>query len=313
MTMVFASESPQQKRFSVAVAAEVFRELPLLRQLKPRAGSILDAAACGLSALLHLVPMASWLRFIKHLEHGGLSEAVSEQIILKPLRSFAVHGINLSDRISLLQDHYVLALKSFPPSILSSLLNGEEIEIGTLRGRKFGRYTLLLSPPRHCSREGELAFALIAKDGFELARLTFTLASDYPGGIGRTLVIGGLQGPSSFFGPTTKERIIEATRDLGGLRPKMAVFVAASALACSLGATHLFGVSNKTHTINADAPWQRKRRQADYDEFWLERGGCRVDNGFLIPVGVTPRAGCAARNRYRHEVVALVQSWLGAA
>ena len=38
-----------------------------------------------------------------------------------------------------------------------------------------------------------------------------------------------------------------------GLRPKMAVFAAASAYAAATGSQSLYAVSNLTHTINADA------------------------------------------------------------
>jgi hypothetical protein len=102
-------------------------------------------------------------------------------------------------------------------------------------------------------------------DGLELARLTFSLIT-LSGSGERTLLIGSLQGPSSHSGAgaSTKTRIVAATRALSGLRPKMAVFAAASAYVAATGSQSLYAVSNLTHTINADAQYQRRKMHADY-------------------------------------------------
>jgi len=178
--------------------------------------------------------------------------------------------------------------------------------MGTLSGRKGGKYHLLLEPAAHCGREGEYAFTLAADDGFELAKLTFTLATGFTVGSGTQLLIGGLQGPSSFFGAESKERIVSATRDLSGLRPKMAVFVAASAFAKFSGASSVLAVSNRTHTINGDAWYQKRRLVADYDNFWIERGGLPIECGFQMPLSFEPRSRSNGRNQQRSRVAELV-------
>lgn len=86
----------------------------------------------------------------------------------------------------------------------------------------------------------------------------------------------------------------------------MAVFVAASAFANALGASSILAVSNRTHTINADAWYQRRRLVSDYDAFWEERGGIPVEYGYKIPLSLESRAQKAARNVQRHRVVGLV-------
>jgi hypothetical protein len=92
----------------------------------------------------------------------------------------------------------------------------------------------------------------------------------------------------------------------------MAVFVAASAFATASGATSLRAVSNRTHTINADAQYQRRKRHADYDAFWIERGGAPDDWGFKIPLEPTPRTNRISRNERRAQVTECVYQLFGA-
>ncbi len=140
----------------------------------------------------------------------------------------------------------------------------------------------------------------------QFAKLTFTLVNGFFDNAETQLLIGGLQGASSFFGAGGKERVVSATRDLSGLRPKMAVFVAASAFARSVGATSLVAVSNRTHTIAGEAWYQRRKMFADYDAFWIERGGRPTDGGFCIPLGLEPRSNCVKRNMQRQLVASHV-------
>ena len=89
----------------------------------------------------------------------------------------------------------------------------------------------------------------------------------------------------------------------------MAVFIVASAFAAACGATSLRAVSNRTHTINADARYQRRKLHADYDAFWIERGGAPTDWGFKIPLDApTPHRAC--RNEQRVQIASLVNRLL---
>jgi uncharacterized protein VirK/YbjX len=285
----------------------VLEQLHLKRNKSLRPGSILDVGICSFNALRSLRATAFWLSFLDDLERQhGLPPALPETVA-KPLRNFAVYRLSLQQRVDLLCTHYLITSKTLPACIFSSLWSGSKVLVGDLSGRKGGRYALMLEPSGHCGREGEYSFVLVAEDGFELATLTFTLTFGSGEGSERALLIGGLQGPSSFFGPGAKERIVATTRDLSGLRPKMALFVAASAFAQISGATALLAVSNRKHTINADARYQRRKLHADYDAFWIERGGKPTDCGFRMPLGIEPRGNRSGRNEQCEHVVTLVR------
>lgn len=269
-------------------------------------GSILDKAFRLSNAASDPVAAASWVRFLASMEKEYSLPAASLDRVLKPFGTFAVHRLSMRQRCALLLAHYMVATRALPVRTFAALWAGSRIRLGSLLGRKGDKYHLFLASSEHCAREGEYSFILTAVDGFELARLTFTLVSGLDGDVGTQVLIGGLQGASSFFGEGGKARVISATRDLSGLRPKMAVFVAASAFGQCVGASNLVGVTNDRHSINADAWYQRRRMVADYDAFWAERGGAPVDWGFRMPLNLEPRSTCPARNNQRSLVADLV-------
>jgi uncharacterized protein VirK/YbjX len=249
------------------------------------------------------------LAFLSEFERQHSLSAALPETVRKPLLNFAVHHLSSAQRIALLRSHYSITAKTLPARILSTLWSGSTVTVGSLTGKK-GKYLLTLGPDQHCCKEGELTFTLIAEDGFDLAKLTFTFAVREKVTPEKTLLIGGLQGPPACFGPGAKERIIKATRDLSGLRPKMVVFLAAEALALAAGAKALHAVSNLTHTINGDARYQRRKRYAHYDSFWIERGGAPAEWGFSIPLQIGPRAHHSGRNEQRARVGVLVRQLL---
>jgi uncharacterized protein VirK/YbjX len=291
--------------------------IPLVRGLRStnqtqlRASSILDTVIRMCNVASDAPSAISWIRLLAELETKHSLPAASPDTLVKPFRTFAVHRLNVKQRCALLRSHYELAAKALPQRTFAALWAGSRIPLGSLRGRTGNTYHLMLGPSEHCAREGESSLILIAEDGFELARLTFTLVTGLDGDDGTQVLIGGLQGPTSFFGGRSKERVVAATRDLSGFRPKMAVFIAASTLGHCAGASTLLGVANHTHSINSDAWYQRRRMVADYNAFWVERGGVPVEWGFRMPLNLEPRSNCASRNNQRRLVAKLVGSLFG--
>ncbi len=261
-------------------------------RLSLRPGSALRLGTSLCNAMLHSRSTSAWLAFLCEFERQHALPLARAEIASKPFSNYAAAGLPTGERVRMLKTHYSLAAATFDPSVFNELWRGNTVAVGHLTGKSQKRYRLAITPSHHHEKEGEFSFCLSdAEDGFELASLTFVLADPLPGPSKRALFIGGLQGPSSFYRVNQKARIIAATRDLRGLRPKMAVFIAASALAASIGTESLLGVSNGFHTINADAWYQRRRLRASYDAFWLERGGRSSRFGFEIPIHrADPRA-----------------------
>ena len=268
--------------------------------------SLLRAGLFIVRALRDPRSVGAWQSFLSVFERThGLGPARIETVV-KPLGNYAVYRLTISERVAILRSHYSLIAMMLPATVLATIWSGSSVELGYLHGKRGQSYRLTLDPAGYCYKEGEFSFTLTdAADGLELARLTFVLRT-LNGSGERALLIGGLQGPSSHCGASAKARIVAATRALSGLRPKMAVFAAASAFATAIGSRNLHAVSNRTHTINADAWYQRRRMHADYDAFWIERDGKPYEFGFDLPLQAAPRAQCARRNEQRAQVAALV-------
>jgi uncharacterized protein VirK/YbjX len=258
-----------------------------------------------ISALRYPQATQDWLSFVRVFELQHALPPALPEIVMKPLANYAIYRLTLKERIALLRSHYSIVANTLPANVLSALWTGSSVNLGKLKGKRGKNYYLTLDPARHCGKEGEYTFTFTDESGLDLAKLTFMLATLDGENLAPGLLIGGLQGPSSFSGTGAKERIIAATRDLSGLRPKMAVFIAASAFAAACGVTSLRAVSNRTHTINADALYQRKKLHADYDAFWIEREGTPVDWGFKVPLDV-PTLDRARRNEQRAEIAMFV-------
>jgi uncharacterized protein len=242
----------------------------------------------------HLDFVASFQR--KHgLGHFGLRTAVS-----KPLKPYLTAGCPLRRRIALLASHH-RASTSLPHAILSAVWKGAPLLVAHLNGVRGGHYALWIEPAHHTRHEGEIALSFDELDPVTgartpLGRLTFLLGFDATSA--PILMIGGLQGPRN---AAAKTAIVAATRNLKGLRPKAALFLAAQAIAAQSGCTTIHAVSNETHLINVRKQRSRKRMTADYDAFWLERGG-QPDG----PLGYTLPLLAPDPKPFRADIVAAV-------
>lgn len=266
--------------------------------------SIFQAGIFCLSSLQDIRASAAWLNFLEEFKDKHLFGAAPTQCIRKPLFNYAMFGLSCSERVSILKDHYSLICDAIP-SLIAVSWGICDAELGLLCGKNGEVYRLSLRSPEYCYKEGELSFVLSdTADGLKLATLTFVLGNEDDGT--PSVLIGGLQGPSSHCGPDAKARIVKSTRALWGLRPKMAVLLAATTLARALGARRILAVSNDTHSINADACWQRRRMRADYDAFWLERGGLRAREGFVLPL-----ISAKSQNERREEQRAHIDELVG--
>lgn len=214
-----------------------------------------------------LAPIASyrWTRLIRgfHREFGA-PEPV-ERILSKVVRSYLKRGLWPRQRLNVLRGHYDWFRSTFSNETLRKLCSNEPVEIAAIQARKNACYRIYLA----CSmvavlqREGELAL-FIAKtpEDQKLCRIAFVF--EFRNGE-PTFVIGGLQGPSSAF----KRDVIDATREMFGLRPKDALLFALRHLAAELGIHRVYAVSDGHHVLGR---LQDKSKFSNYDAYWRERG-----------------------------------------
>ncbi len=197
-------------------------------------------------------------------------------VLSKPLHGYLRRGLNPAERLRLLIDHYCLFSDLTGPGCLRAFCAGESVELALLAGRKGTQFRVFLvsSSVVQTQREGECAVCLQrVGNPMLLSRLSFTFFLD-DGGVG--LAIGGLQGPA----PGHKRQVIEATRDLYGLRPKDAMLLAAR----SIAATFAMRVHAVSDTRHVHRPLPDDPKLSSYDRYWRERSAFAGEPlGFIFP------------------------------
>ncbi|CAI9403927.1 hypothetical protein ANOBCDAF_04518 [Pleomorphomonas sp. T1.2MG-36] len=203
-----------------------------------------------------------------------------DDLLQKPLMKFLALGLSGTQRLGLLTGHFTIADKILSRDSMVRLWQGETLVMGEVPGRGDAYRCLIMLADRCGGRhEGAFAVRLVRiRDGATLCTVRFTLVYE---DLGQryTFVVGSMQGPRN-----AKRLIIEATRDLSGLRPKEAVLMVLQGLAAEGRARHFHAVSRARHPIR----YRRARRQSmmmsDVDGFWSERSGEPDDGfGFTVP------------------------------
>ncbi|MCO6184843.1 DUF535 family protein [Rhizobium sp. L1K21] len=223
----------------------------------------------------------------------------------KPLKPFLTPGLRLAQRVALLKDHHEVARKCLGDTALRQLWKEGAVAILCLCGTRGRRYRLSLDIPSISRHEGALSFVFSELDQESgewvlLSAITFILSDSWLGDGRRALIIGGLQGSNR---EGSKDAMVAATRNLGGMRPKFAVLLAVQALADLTGIVDIFAVSNQTHLINVRKRSSRKRMYADLDGYWIEQGATEDPKiGFRMPLLRTHS------KKFRGEIVEAVKA-----
>jgi uncharacterized protein VirK/YbjX len=230
-----------------------------------------------LRSLLAPLTAARWTRFIRRLHADlGVRPPVA-RVLGKPVRSYLHRDYSPRRRLALLLEHYRWMQNLFARDFVARICAGEALLVVGLRGRSGDDYGIFVcaSIVALMQREGELAFYFAkGRDGEMLCRVSLCLAEV---GGQLALVIGGVQGPRSVH----KRDIIAATRDLFGLRPKDATFLALRAMAKALEIGAVHAVSDDNHVLRR---LQDKAKFSRYDAYWAERGGAAGGPyGFVFP------------------------------
>jgi hypothetical protein len=219
-----------------------------------------------LRSLLVPVTAIRWRRYIRALHRDVGAAAPPTRVLAKPVRRFVHRAFWPRQRLALLLEHYRWLTELFSREFLARLWAEAPLPVVALNGRRGGDYELFVIAANavYMQREGELAIVVAGRPtGRELCRLSLCLArvDGEP-----AIVVGGLQGPASIF----KRDVVDATRDLYGLRPKDAALLAARALARALGFNVLHAISDANHVLRR---LQDKAKFSRYDAYWSERGG----------------------------------------
>ena len=233
----------------------------------------------------HPKAVNNWLQY-SHNYHKSLGKEFSTwKFFYKPMRAYIVRGYKLQQRINLIKSHYEIMSETFPQNYTVKLSGEQETLLNTLTGKSGIEYSITMGSLIRFRREGELSVIMRDKtDNIVLAIITFVLAKKPDGS--RFMLIGGVQGPSV---KTGKERVVKATRDLNGLRPKNAVLNAIYPLAKFFDVKEIEAISMANHPVKNTNQRKQKTFFADYDSFWSEVTEVKNAKGNFILPEVLPR------------------------
>lgn len=208
-------------------------------------------------------------------------------------RPYVHQGWSIHRRLAVLGAHYRwLSAPHLQP--LRHALLGDEIELASWTAEEVPLRLVMAVDPVF-TREGELVISLLDADSRRLGSIALVNAG------GDSWWIGALQG---LTGADARDCYRDLTRALQGIRPKTLLLIAAQQLARAGGTAELRAVGNSAHVYRARRYGGARRVLADYDEFWSESGGERLDEGsYRLPLRyeVPPRESVPSKKRAMYE------------
>jgi uncharacterized protein VirK/YbjX len=249
-------------------------------------------------ALLYPKAFAKWFAFVEAAPlPAGASEDFKLRLVMRAGFRFVNPGFSVPEAIEALINHYTILKNSFSPAALSQFIAGYQIaEVTGQSGKKYAFKVL-----HDISKEGALTIAFLDTeiDTFAPLALLTGIFSRNPDGQ-PVLMVGMLRGPGTRI-PNGKQRVVDATRDLNGLRPKQAVVHAASALAQWFKAKEIIAPSTETQI--AIRNWFKGQKiKADHDTFWQEFAKeAAPDGSYHLPLPLPRRDVADVQQKRRKD------------
>ncbi|WP_051074136.1 DUF535 family protein [Rhizobium freirei] len=221
-----------------------------------------------------------WWHFLATFTATRAFPAPHDELLQKPLSKFLVYGLSSSKRLALLIDHFSIAERILSRESMIGLWRGEWLDMGTVQGRSETYACLIALADRSGGRhEGAFAIKLVRlRDKAVLCTARFMFVHHGAEGC-YTFVVGSMQGLRN-----AKQRMVEVTRDLYGLRPKEAMLVVLQGLTVEGRAQHFLAISQARHPIHYRRGSKQSMMMSNIDAFWAERSGEPESTfGFLVP------------------------------
>lgn len=247
--------------------------------------------------LLYPKAFARWFDFVGTAPLPlGANDDFKLRLVMRAGFRFVNPKFSAAEAIDVLISHYTQLKENFPPAVLLQFMAGCQIaEVAGQSGKKY-----VFKVKHDIAKEGALTIVMIDTeiDVFApLAIVTGILSRKRNGQ--PVFMIGMLRGPGLGM-HNGKQRVVDATRDLNGLRPKQAVVHAASALAQWFGAKEIIAPSTENQI--AIRNWFKGHRiHADHDTFWQEFAREPASDGsYYLPLPL-PRRNVADVQQKRRK------------
>jgi uncharacterized protein VirK/YbjX len=189
----------------------------------------------------------------------------------QPQRAFFYHRSTFEERTALVEAHFAFLAERLRDDVLFSLYREESFSLWDgpeLDGKPLA-LSLFYEPGQR--KEGILSVMLRLEDK-PLYQMIFWLAPNKAGKI--SLWIGAMQGPNM---DDAREIVKRATKLCHAYRTKNLILYATQAVARSLGAEHIYAVTNEGYYTNNHVRMDKKLK-TDFSDFWREAGGHETED-----------------------------------
>ena len=254
-------------------------------------------------AALHQKEFSGWFDFIETKLPKEFSEELKISLALRGAFRFVRAKLPLSERLNILITYYATLAQKLSPSGISTLLSKSGFQVAELTGKSGKKYLVKITS--QISKEGTLRVILVDPEKSpRLASITGIIGVDKSGE--RVFWVGSLQGAMGFSEKQTaaegKLAVVEATKDLNGLRPKQAVLQALAAIAQWFDAKRIIAPSYQNQ-IAIKNLFKGKNIHTEYDTFWDEYtgGATDTDGDYSLPLPLPRRQLADVQQKRRKD------------
>lgn len=247
-----------------------------------------------INAQFHQKAFVPWFDFIEKKLPENIPDDVKIRLATRPAFRFVDRKFSATGRIEALTNHYTMLTQRFSPVAVSEFLNG--FQLAEITGQSGKKYVVRMES--EITKEGVMRIRLMDPEANRpLAILAGVIGLDSDSQ--PVFMVGMLRGPGRGLNDS-KQMVVDATRDMKGLRPKQAVVHAAAALAEWFHAGEIIAPS--TDNQIAIMNWFKGRKiLADHDTFWQEFvKDAAADGSYHLPLPL-PRRNVADVQQKRRK------------
>ncbi len=200
------------------------------------------------------------------------------RIYEKIYREYITNGATISERLQILTAHYRFVNSVFSDELIRSVYVSQDFRLCTISlPNDNGTIIARLAYRQRFEKEGELTLSLLDDNGKRLYSVSFSIdACD-----GKpSALIGCLIGPSFTDDSVNSETIKSLTKSMHGMRPKNLLFFVLQVLCREMGIRSIHAIAAQAHVYGGSSK-KLERIKFNYDEFWEEVGGQRLDTKLI--------------------------------
>lgn len=201
----------------------------------------------------------------------------------KIFRPYIYATMGMDEKIECLREHYKFTKASWSREFIRRVYVERYFELSKMKpsAEHEGFVTFFISREPTFANEGEIFIGLKDKNDALIFSMNFNF-SYRDGEVG--IIIACMKGHAA---DDAKDSVRDITKEMHGLRPHHALLFVIQKIGEFYGAKSIKAIATESHVYNASG--EGKRIKTDYNGFWEEAGGARLDSNFYSLPAVEER------------------------